>query len=102
MEVIYTKYLRPEDIIASAMEEDVDVIGISFYTTSPRVVIEKVMTLVNENNMEKTLVTVGGIIPEDDIPKLIEAGAGQAFGPGSLPEDIIKYIQAEVKTRKHP
>lgn len=94
MEVIFTRYGDSGDIINSALQEDVDVIGISFSVGGHLVISSEVMELVREKGMENTVVIIGGIIPEDDIPELLEMGASKTFGPGSYADDIIEHIVA--------
>ena len=86
MEVIFTRYGVAEEILKTAMEEDVDVIGISFSTQDPLIVCSDVMQLLKENKIEDKLVIVGGIIPAEYVPKLEEIGIKMAFGPGSYAE----------------
>ncbi len=96
MEVIFTRYRDPDDIINSALQEDVDVIGLSFSVGGYLIISSDVMKLVRKNGMENILVIVGGIIPEDDIPELLEMGVSRTFGPGSYADDIVEYITAHV------
>ncbi len=96
MEVIFTRYRDPDDIINSALQEDVDVIGLSFSVGGYLIISSDVMKLVRKNGMDKILVIVGGIIPEDDIPELLEMGVSRTFGPGSYGDDIVEYITAHV------
>lgn len=96
MEVIFTRYRDPDDIINSALQEDVDVIGLSFSVGGYLIISSDVMKLVRKNGMDNILVIVGGIIPEDDIPELLEMGVSRTFGPGSYADDIVEYITAHV------
>ena len=97
MEVIFTRYAMPREIVRTAMEEDVDVIGISFSVGRPAIVTSEVMQLLRESNLDNILVILGGIIPDDDIPELLEMGVGKTFGPGSYADDVIQYITSKVK-----
>lgn len=97
MEVIFTRYKNPEDIVNTAMQEDADVIGISFSVGGHTVVTADVMDFMKKRGMQDTLVIVGGIIPEDDVPQLLELGVGKTFGPGSYADDVIHYIRDNVK-----
>ena len=91
-EVIFIRYGVPDEIINAALQEDVDVIGISFSTGTPLAVVPKVMNLLREKGIDK-LVIVGGIIPDDIVPELKKAGVTGIFGPGSNPADIIDIIE---------
>jgi methylmalonyl-CoA mutase C-terminal domain/subunit len=96
MEIIFTRYRTPEDVVNCAMEEDVDVIGISFSVGGHTVVTSEVMDLLKKNGMSDMLVIVGGIISEDEEPDLLRLGIGKTFGPGSYAEDVIQYIQGNI------
>ena len=94
MEVIFTRYETPEDIVQAALEEDIDVIGISFSTGSPMMVTSEVMKLAREKQLDDVPVIVGGIIPSDEIPKLQQIGVARCFGPGSSAREIIDFIES--------
>jgi len=96
MEIIFTRYKIPEDIVSSAIQEDVDAIGISFSVGGHTVVTSKVMDLMKKAGIEETLVIVGGILPEDDVPELLRLGVGKTFGPGSYAEDVAQFITGSV------
>jgi methylmalonyl-CoA mutase C-terminal domain/subunit len=94
MEVIYTGLRQtPEMIAEAAMQEDVDVIGLSILSGAHMALVPRVLELLKANNQENVKVFVGGIIPNDDIPRLKEMGVGGVYGPGTLTEDIIRDIQ---------
>ena len=94
MEVIYTGLRQtPEMIAEAAMQEDVDVIGLSILSGAHMALVPRVLELLQANNQENVKVFVGGIIPNDDIPRLKEMGVGGVYGPGTLTEDIIRDIQ---------
>jgi methylmalonyl-CoA mutase C-terminal domain/subunit len=98
MEVIYLGLKQtPEQIVETAIQEDVDVIGLSCLSGAHSYLFPKVMELLKENNAEDILVTCGGIIPDDDYEKLEEIGIKGIFGPGCSTEDIVDYIQKNVK-----
>ncbi|MFH1625574.1 MAG: cobalamin-dependent protein [Pseudomonadota bacterium] len=97
MEVIFTRYRTPEEIVNSAIQEDVDVIGISFSVGGHTVVTAEVMDLMKKKGMRDTLVIVGGIIPGDDVPYLLGVGVGKTFGPGSYADDTVSYITSNVR-----
>ena len=94
MEVIYTGLRQtPEMVVNSALQEDVDVIGVSILSGAHMSVFPKIMNLLKEKNMDDVLVTGGGIIPNDDMVALNEMGVGRLFPPGSPTADIVKYVQ---------
>ena len=94
MEVIYTGLRQtPEMIAEAAMQEDVDVIGLSILSGAHMALVPRVLELLKANNQANVKVFVGGIIPNDDIPRLKEMGVGGVYGPGTLTEDIIRDIQ---------
>ncbi len=95
MEVIFTRYGVPQEIINTAAQEDVDVIGISFSSGDPKIIISEVLRLLKKKKMGNVPVIVGGVIPEDDVPELLQAGVKGVFGPGSYAKDIIATIRAQ-------
>jgi methylmalonyl-CoA mutase, C-terminal domain len=98
MEVIYTGIRQtPEEIANAAIQEDVDVIGLSSLSGAHNNLFPKVVRLVRESGGGEMLVLAGGIIPADDIPGLKAAGIQEIFLPGSSTEDIINYIEKNVK-----
>jgi methylmalonyl-CoA mutase, C-terminal domain len=97
MEVIYTGLRQtPEMVVNAAMQEDVDVIGISILSGAHMTVFPKVMNLLKEKQMDDVLVTGGGIIPDDDMRKLEAMGCGKLFAPGTDTSEIINYIRGWV------
>lgn len=92
MEVIFTRYVLPEDIVKAAMEEDVDVIGISFSVGGHKYVSSEVVRLLKENAMDIPVI-LGGVIPDDDQPELIKIGVRRIFGPGAYADEIIRGIK---------
>lgn len=98
-EVILIRYGLPDEIVFAALQEDVDVIGISFSTGAPLAVIPKVMSLLREQGIKDKVVIVGGIVPDDIVPQLKEAGVTGVFGPGSDPADIIDTIERSVSKK---
>ena len=98
MEVIYTGIRQtPEQIVETAIQEDVDVIGLSHLTGAHMTLFPKVTKLLREKGVGDVLVIGGGIIPEEDIPPLKEAGIAEIFGPGTPLESIVKYINENVR-----
>lgn len=92
MEVIFTRYVLPQDIVKAAIEEDADVIGISFSVGGQKYVTSEVVKLLKENKLD-ILIILGGVIPDGEQPELIKMGVDRIFGPGSEAADIIKYIR---------
>jgi len=98
MEVIYTGlHQTPEMIVNTAIQEDVDVIGLSLLSGAHMTLFRDVTDILKKNNMEDVLVVGGGIIPESDMPALKESGITGVFGPGTPLEDIIRFIKENVK-----
>jgi len=101
MEVIYTGIRQtPNQIVEVALQEDVEVIGLSVLSGAHMTLFPKVIKLLKKRGMEDVLVIGGGIIPEEDIPALKDAGIAEAFGPGTPIDTIVKYIKENV--RKSP
>jgi methylmalonyl-CoA mutase C-terminal domain/subunit len=98
MEVIYTGLRQtPRQIVESAIQEDVDVIAMSILSGAHDYLFPKVMELLREKDIQEVLVLGGGIIPDEDIAVLKECGIGEIFGPGTTTDEIIRYIQENVK-----
>ena len=94
MEVIYTGLRQtPEMIVGAAVQEDVDVIGISILSGAHMTILPKIKKLMVENGLDDVLLTGGGIIPEEDINKLREIGVGELFTPGASTKNIAEYIK---------
>ncbi|HTI39245.1 MAG TPA: cobalamin B12-binding domain-containing protein [Vicinamibacterales bacterium] len=100
MEVIYTGLRQtPEQIVGAALQEDADVIGLSILSGAHMHICPRVMELLKEKGLEDVLVVIGGIIPDVDIPKLQAMGIKGIFLPGSPMQEIIEYINANVRRR---
>ncbi len=100
METIYTGLRQtPEKIVQAAVQEDVDVIGLSCLSGAHKYLFPRVVELLKEKRMEDVLVIGGGIIPEEDIPFLKEKGVTEIFGPGTLIKEIADYIRQNAKPR---
>ncbi len=98
MEVIYTGIRQtPKQIVEAAIQEDADVIALSILSGAHDYHFPKIMELLKERGIDDMLVIGGGIIPDEDIPKLKECGIAEIFGPGTNTEDIIRYIEENVK-----
>lgn len=93
MEVIYTGLRQtPEMVVNAAIQEDVDVIGVSILSGAHMTVFPKILKLLEEKGVNDILLTGGGIIPDDDMKKLNEAGVGRLFPPGTDTGEIVAYI----------
>jgi methylmalonyl-CoA mutase C-terminal domain/subunit len=94
MEVIYTGlHQTPEMIATAAVQEDVDVVGLSILSGAHMTLFPRVRELLSEQGRDDILVTGGGIIPREDMESLKEKGIGQLFGPGTKTTDLIEYIK---------
>jgi methylmalonyl-CoA mutase C-terminal domain/subunit len=100
MEVIYTGLRQtPEMVVNAALQEDVDVIGLSILSGAHNAIVPRVADLMKEKKMDDVLVLVGGIIPDQDIPGLKAAGVQGVFQPGTPMDDIVQFIRNNVKPR---
>jgi methylmalonyl-CoA mutase C-terminal domain/subunit len=98
MEVIYTGLRQtPEMIVNAALEEDVQVIGLSILSGAHNAIVPRVMELLREKEMDDVLVVVGGIVPDDDAAELKKLGVAEVFQPGASLERIIQFIRDSVK-----
>ncbi|HEX2984105.1 MAG TPA: cobalamin B12-binding domain-containing protein [Ignavibacteriales bacterium] len=94
MEVIYTGLRQtPEMIVEAAIQEDVDVIGISILSGAHMTIFPKIMNLMKEKGLSDVLLTGGGIIPEDDLNQLKKMGVGELFTPGTPTGQVATYIK---------
>ncbi len=99
MEVIYTGLRQtPEMIASAALQEDVDAVGISILSGAHNTLCPRIVNLLRENGMDDTLVLVGGIVPQEDIPTLKANGVSEIFLPGTSTEDIVTFIKANVRS----
>ncbi len=97
MEVIYTGlHQTPEAIVEAALQEDVDVVGLSILSGAHMTMFPRVLELLREKGAAHVLVTGGGILPEDDIAELRKTGIGRLFTPGAVTDDIVAYIKEAV------
>ena len=103
MEVIYTGLRQtPEMIVNAALQEDVDVIGLSILSGAHNVIVPRVAELLRSNKMDDVLLLVGGTIPQQDIEPLKKAGVSSIFGPGTPMSDIVAFIRGNVKPHRVP
>ena len=97
MEVIYTGIRQtPEMIVEAALQEDVDVVGLSILSGAHLSLCPRIVQLLREQGMEDVIVLVGGVIPEEDVPKLKAADVHAVFGPGTSTHIIIEFIRQAV------
>ena len=101
MEVIYTGLRQtPEMIVNAAVQEDVQIVGLSILSGAHMTIFPRIASLMKERGLDDVLLFGGGIIPEDDIPKLKAEGVTEIFLPGASTEDIIQFIRKNVKPRE--
>ena len=100
MEVVYTGLRQtPEMIAAAALQEDVDAVGISILSGAHNTLCPRIVQLLRDQGMDDCLVLVGGIVPQEDIPRLKEQGVAEIFLPGTSTEDIVKFLREKVQPR---
>ena len=99
-EVIYTGLRQtPEQIVNAALQEDVDVIGLSILSGAHMTLCPRIMDLMKEHGLDDVMVLVGGIIPDPDVVRLKAAGISEVFQPGASTEDIITYTLNNVRKK---
>jgi methylmalonyl-CoA mutase, C-terminal domain len=97
MEVIYTGLRQtPEQIVAAALQEDADVIGLSILSGAHNSICPRLMELLRQNGLQDVLVVLGGIIPDADLPGLASLGVSAVFRPGTPMQEIIDFITSRV------
>ncbi len=100
-EVVYTGLRQtPEMIVSAALQEDVDVVGLSILSGAHLTLLPRITRLLREQGMGDVLVTAGGIIPDEDIPVLTEAGVSAVFGPGTPIGEVADYLRTHVAPRE--
>jgi methylmalonyl-CoA mutase C-terminal domain/subunit len=98
MEVIYTGLRQtPETIFRTAVQEDADVVCLSSLSGAHDYLFPRVAEVFDENGVRDVLIIGGGIIPEEDIPRLKSSGIEEIFGPGTRTDDIVEYIRRHLK-----
>ncbi len=103
MEVIYTGLRQtPEMIVNAALQEDVNVIGLSILSGAHNAIVPRVMELLKQNKIDDMLVLVGGIIPDQDVEALKKAGVAAIFQPGTAMDEIVNFIRANAKPHTVP
>ena len=97
MEVIYTGlHQTPEQIAATVIQEDADAIGLSILSGAHMTLVPRVVELLREQGAEDVVLTVGGTIPNDDIPELKKLGVAEIFTPGASTDEIVEFIRGAV------
>ena len=100
MEVIYTGLRQtPEMIAEAALHEDVDVVGLSILSGAHMALAPRILELLKANGQTDVQVFIGGIVPDEDIPRLKEMGVAGVFGPGASTDDIIREVRDAVKIK---
>ncbi len=99
-EVVYTGIRQtPEMIVSAAVQEDVDVVGLSILSGAHLTLLPRITGLLRDQGMTDVLVTAGGIIPDEDVPVLQAAGVAAVFGPGTSIAQVADYLRANVRPR---
>jgi methylmalonyl-CoA mutase C-terminal domain/subunit len=99
-EVVYTGlHQTPEQIVAAALQEDVDLIGLSALSGAHMYLFKRVIELLRANNADDIMVVGGGIIPEEDVPKLKKLGIKEIFLPGTSLDTVVTWVKDNVKPR---
>ena len=101
VEVIYTGlHQTPEMIVSAAAQEDVDGIGLSILSGAHNYLFPRIIKLLREKKMGDVVLFGGGIIPDDDIPKLVKKGVDRVFTPGTTIQEIVDYVNERIQPRK--
>ena len=99
-EVVYTGLRQtPEMIVTAALQEDVDVVGLSILSGAHNTLLPKITRQLREAGLDDVLVTAGGIIPDDDVPALRDAGVAAVFGRGTTIGEVAEFLRANVRPR---
>jgi methylmalonyl-CoA mutase C-terminal domain/subunit len=99
-EVVYTGLRQtPEMVVNAALQEDVDVVGLSILSGAHMTLVPRITALMRERGLEDILVTAGGIIPDDDIEPLREAGVARVFGPGTTIGEVAAFLRENARAR---
>ena len=99
-EVIYTGLRQtPEQVVNAALQEDADVVGLSVLSGAHMTLCPRIMDLMKKEGLDDVMVVVGGIIPDQDVPKLKQLGIAEIFQPGASTTDIVAYIRQNVRKK---
>ena len=97
MEVIYTGlHQTPEQIVATVIQEDADAVGLSILSGAHMTLVPRIVELLNDEDAQDVVLTLGGTIPADDIPELKRLGVAEVFTPGASTQDIVEFIRRAV------
>ncbi|MGZ6269494.1 MAG: cobalamin B12-binding domain-containing protein [Candidatus Limnocylindrales bacterium] len=97
-EVVYTGLRQtPEMVVTAALQEDADVVGLSILSGAHMTLVPRICGQLRERGLDDVLVVAGGIIPDDDVPALREAGVAAVFGPGTTIGSVAEFIRANVR-----
>ena len=100
MEVIYTGlHQTPEQIVETVLQEDADAVGLSILSGAHMTLVPRITALMKERGLDDVLVTAGGIIPDDDVAALSEAGVARVFGPGTTIAEVAEYLRTNARPR---
>jgi methylmalonyl-CoA mutase, C-terminal domain len=100
MEVIYTGlHQTPEQIAATAIQEDADAVGLSILSGAHMTLVPRVVDVLREHGADDVVLTVGGTIPADDIPELKRLGVAEVFTPGTSTDEIVDFVRGAVSKR---
>jgi methylmalonyl-CoA mutase C-terminal domain/subunit len=103
MEVIYTGLRQtPEMVVSAAVQEDVDAIGLSILSGAHMTLFPRVVELAREQGLDDVIIFGGGIVPNEDIPRLKELGVSEVFTPGTRMEEIIEFIRKNARRANQP
>jgi len=100
MEIVYIHFSNPEEVVKSAIEEDVDVIGITS-SLGQHMLVSSVLMQELSHNKVNIPVIMGGVIPTIDVPKLMDIGIKKVFGPGSTPKEAVSFI-SQIAQKEEP
>ena len=101
VEVVYTGLHRtPEQVVAAAVQEDVDVIGVSLLSGAHMTLVPRLIDLLKEQGASDIAVVVGGVIPDEDVPELKKLGAAEVFGQYASPDEIVTRVRAIAASRQ--
>jgi methylmalonyl-CoA mutase C-terminal domain/subunit len=99
VEVVYIIYRTPEDVMVAAKQEDVDVIGLSFFSGAYFENVSRLLRMLKDHEMRDVKVVVGGLIPDVDQPELLEMGVSGVFGPGSDLSAFVQLVKKHASSR---
>lgn len=100
MEVVYTGlHRRPEEVVAAAVDEDVDVIGVSILSGAHLTLIPRIAALMKQRGLDEVVLLAGGVIPDEDLPRLGELGVAAVVGQEATPDQVVEAVRRAVSAR---